>query len=63
MVVALGMMNLAWMLSAALIILAEKTVPGSHRIGRLLGVVIVVVGVALLGVSLVGGMAPGMQTM
>jgi predicted metal-binding membrane protein len=61
--VALGMMNLAWMLTAAVIIFAEKTIPGSHRIARPLGVTMVVGGVVLLGVSLLGGMAPGMETM
>src|SRR5829696_2446964 len=39
--VALGMMNLAWMLTAALIIFAKKTLPNSHRIARPLGVVMV----------------------
>src|SRR5215212_701373 len=29
--VALGMMNLTWMLTAAVIIFVEKTIPGSHR--------------------------------
>jgi predicted metal-binding membrane protein len=61
--VALGMMNLAWMLTAAVIIFAEKTIPGSHRIARPLGVAMVMGGVVLLGVSLLGGMAPGMETM
>ena len=61
--VALGMMNLAWMLTAAVIIFAEKTIPGSHRIARPLGVTMVVGGVVLLGVSLLGGMAPSMETM
>jgi predicted metal-binding membrane protein len=60
--VALGMMNLSWMLTAAVIIFAEKTVPGSHRIARPLGVIMVVGGVVLLGVSVLGGMAPGMDT-
>src|ERR671932_2069478 len=40
--VALGMMNLAWMLTAALIIFAEKTIPGSHLAARPLGIVMVV---------------------
>ncbi len=61
--VALGMMNLAWMLTAAVIIFAEKTIPGSHRIARPLGILMIVGGVVLLGVSLLGGMAPGMETM
>ena len=61
--VALGMMNLAWMLSAAIIIFAEKTVPGSHRVAGPLGVVMVAGGVVLLATSLFGGMAPGMESM
>jgi predicted metal-binding membrane protein len=61
--VALGMMNLAWMLSAAVIIFAEKTIPGSHRIARPLGVVMVAGGVVLLATSLLGGMSSGMQSM
>ena len=61
--VALGMMNLAWMLTAAVIIFAEKTIPNSHRIARPLGVVMVAGGVVLLATSLLGGMAPGMDSM
>jgi predicted metal-binding membrane protein len=61
--VALGMMNLAWMLSAAIIVFAEKTVPGSHRVAGPLGVVMVAGGVVLLATSLFGGMAPGMESM
>jgi predicted metal-binding membrane protein len=54
--VALGMMNLAWMLSAAVIIFAEKTIPNSHHIARPLGVVMVAGGVVFLATSLLGGM-------
>jgi predicted metal-binding membrane protein len=54
--VALGMMNLAWMLTAAVIIFAEKTIPNSHRIALPLGVVMVAGGVVLLATSLLGGM-------
>jgi predicted metal-binding membrane protein len=61
--VALGMMNLAWMLTAAVIIFAEKTIPNSHRIARPLGVLMIAVGVALLGASLLGGMTPEMGPM
>jgi predicted metal-binding membrane protein len=32
--VALGMMSLAWLLTAAVIIFAEKAIPDSHRIAR-----------------------------
>jgi predicted metal-binding membrane protein len=61
--VALGTMNLALMLTVAVIIFAEKTLPNSHRIARPMGVVMVVGGVVLLGVSLLGGIAPGMESM
>jgi predicted metal-binding membrane protein len=61
--VALGMMNLAWMLTAAVIIFAEKTIPNSHLIARPLGVVMVAGGLVLLATSLLGGMAPGMDSM
>ena len=61
--VALGMMNLAWVLTAAVVIFAEKTIPGAHRLARPLGVVMIAGGVALLGVSLPGGLAPGMKPM
>jgi predicted metal-binding membrane protein len=50
--VALGMMNIAWMLTAAVIIFAEKTLPGGHRLARPLGVVLVVGGVVVLGAPL-----------
>ncbi|HZD69402.1 MAG TPA: DUF2182 domain-containing protein [Actinomycetes bacterium] len=59
--VALGMMNLAWVLTAAVVIFVEKTIPGSHRLARPLGVLMIVGGLALLGASLLGGVAPGMQ--
>ena len=61
--VALGMMNLAWMLTTAVIIFAEKTIPGSHRVARPLGVLMIGGGIALLVVPLWGGMAPGMESM
>jgi predicted metal-binding membrane protein len=62
--VALGMMHLAWMLTAAVVIFIEKTVPGSHRVAHPLGVLMIVGGVALLGTSLLlGGMAPEMESM
>jgi predicted metal-binding membrane protein len=59
--VAVGMMNLAWMLTVALIIFAEKTLPNGHRIARPLGVVMVGGGVLLLATSLLGGMVSGME--
>jgi len=61
--VALGMMNLVWMLTAAVVIFVEKTIPNSHRVARTLGVVMVVGGIVLLGASLLGGIAPGMKSM
>ncbi len=61
--VALGMMNLAWMLTAAVIIFAEKTIPGSHRIARPFGIVMVAGGVVMLATSLLSGMSSGMQSM
>ncbi len=63
--VALGMMNLALVFTAALIIFAEKTLPNSHRIARPLGILMVAGGVVLLGLTLWGGtqleMNPGME--
>jgi predicted metal-binding membrane protein len=50
--VALGMMNLALVFTAALIIFAEKTLPNSHRIARPLGILMVAGGVAFLGLTL-----------
>jgi predicted metal-binding membrane protein len=61
--VALGMMNLVWMITAAVIVFAEKTIPGSHLIARPLGVVMVGGGALLLVTSLLSGMAPGMESM
>jgi predicted metal-binding membrane protein len=61
--VALGLMNLVWMLTVAVIIFAEKTIPGSHRIARPLGVVMLAGGAVLLATSLLGGLAPGMESM
>jgi predicted metal-binding membrane protein len=54
--VALGTMNLVWMLTAAVIIFAEKTIPGSHRVARPLGMIMVAGGVVLLVASVLGGM-------
>lgn len=61
--VALGMMNLTWMLTAAVIIFAEKTIPDSHRVAWPLGVLMVAGGAVLLVVSVLGGMASGMESM
>lgn len=51
-VVGLGLMNVALMLTAAVIIFVEKTLPGGHRVAKLLGVVMVVGGLVLLVASL-----------
>ncbi len=59
--IALGMMNLALVFTAALIIFAEKTLPDSHRIARPLGILMVTGGVVLLGFSLLGGMEAGVE--
>ena len=59
--IALGMMNLALVFTAALIIFAEKTLPDSHRIARPLGVLMVTGGVVLLGFSLLVGMEAGTE--
>jgi predicted metal-binding membrane protein len=61
--VALGMMHLAWMLTAAVIIFAEKTISDSHRVARPLGVLMVAGGAVLLVASVLGGMTPGMPSM
>jgi predicted metal-binding membrane protein len=56
--VALGTMNLAWMLTAAVIIFVEKTIPNSHLIARPLGFVMVAGGAVLFVASLLGGTGP-----
>jgi predicted metal-binding membrane protein len=61
--VALGMMNLTWMLTAAVIIFAEKTIPDSHRVAWPLGALMVAGGVVLLVASVLSGMATGMESM
>jgi predicted metal-binding membrane protein len=61
--VALGMMNLTWALTAAVVIFAEKTIPDSHRVAWPLGALMVAGGVVLLVASVLGGMAPGMESM
>lgn len=54
--VALGTMNIAWMLTAAATIFVEKTLPGGHRVARPLGVLMVAGGMWFLGTALSGGM-------
>ncbi len=50
--VALGMMNLAWMLTATIIIFIEKTLAGSPRLAQPVGILMVAGGVVLLGTPL-----------
>jgi predicted metal-binding membrane protein len=47
--VALGMMNVAWMLTATVIIFAEKTLALGHRLARPLGTAMAAGGIVLLG--------------
>ena len=61
--VALGMMNLAWTLTSAVVIFAEKTMPGSHRLARPLGALMIAAGAALLAASLLGGGGTPMKPM
>jgi predicted metal-binding membrane protein len=46
------------MLTAAVIIFVEKTIPNSHLIARPLGAVMVASGAVLFVASLLGGMEP-----
>jgi predicted metal-binding membrane protein len=55
--VGLGMMNIAWMLTATLLIFVEKTLPGGHRVARPLGAALVIGGLLVLGAALLGGRA------
>ncbi|GAC1554512.1 MAG: DUF2182 domain-containing protein [Herpetosiphon sp.] len=50
--VGLGIMHLAVMLSAALLIFVEKALPGGHRVARPLGLLLIFGGVVLLYLSL-----------
>ncbi len=50
----MGMMNLALVFTAALVVFAEKTLPEGHRVARPLSVVMVAGGVVLLGLALLG---------
>ena len=62
--VALGMMNLALVFTAALVVFAEKTLPEGHRVARPLGVVMLAGGVVFLGLALLGGTEqPGAKEM
>ncbi|OUL84920.1 hypothetical protein CA603_24545 [Paraburkholderia hospita] len=52
--VALGAMNMAWMLTAAVIIFIEKTLPGGHRVARPLGTALIAGGFAMLAMPWLG---------
>ncbi|TKC86319.1 DUF2182 domain-containing protein [Trinickia terrae] len=52
--VALGAMNMAWMLTAAVIIFIEKTLPGGHRVARPLGAALIAGGIAMLAMPWLG---------
>jgi predicted metal-binding membrane protein len=45
---ALGMTSLAWMAAVALIILAEKALPGGERVVQVTGFALVAAGVVVL---------------
>jgi predicted metal-binding membrane protein len=45
---ALGMMNLAWMAAVALLILAEKALPGGDRLARATGLALIAAGALVL---------------
>jgi len=53
--VALGMMNVAWMLTAAVIIFVEKTLPGGHHVARPLGIALMVGGALVMSTALLNG--------
>lgn len=52
--VALGAMNMAWMLTAAVIIFIEKTLPGGHRVARPLGTALIAGGLTMLAMPWFG---------
>jgi predicted metal-binding membrane protein len=43
-----GVMNLAWVAAIATVVLLEKVVPGGERIGRVLGIALMVAGLVLV---------------
>lgn len=45
---ALGMTNIAWMAAVALVILAEKAVPGGERLARVTGFALITAGAVVL---------------
>jgi predicted metal-binding membrane protein len=55
--VALGAMNMAWMLTAAVIIFVEKTLPGGHRVAPPLGAALIAGGLAMLAMPWLGSSA------
>ena len=46
--VAAGIMSLAWMLALTLIDVAEKTLPSGRHAGKVIGVVLLVLGIAVM---------------
>jgi predicted metal-binding membrane protein len=56
--IALGMMNMLWMLTAAILIFIEKTAPGGHRLARPVGAGLVVGGIWIIGTTLISGRGP-----
>ena len=47
-----GVMNLAWITGIAAVVLIEKTAPAGHWIGRVMGGVLIVWGLATLMIAL-----------
>lgn len=60
---ALGMMNLAWMSTTAVVVFAEKNLPGGQHLARAVGAVMVAGGAALLVSALFGSSPPGVEHM
>jgi predicted metal-binding membrane protein len=47
--VAAGVMSLAWMLLLTLIVFAEKVLPGGQRVSQIVGIAFLVLGVGVAG--------------
>jgi predicted metal-binding membrane protein len=45
--VAAGVMSLAWMLLLTLVVFAEKVLPGGHRLSQAVGVVLLLLGIVV----------------
>ena len=56
-----GVMNLVWVAAIAGFVLLEKVAPAGKRMGQAAGVLLAAGGVALLGMTLGGGMQPEMN--